>query len=347
MEYDEINILQPNDFHHHFRDGQILKDTVMIASQTFNYVIAMPNLNPPINNFHKAKDYFDRIIRNIPSYSNMKVLMTIYLTDETTPNDIIEAKNSGYIFGAKLYPSGATTNSQHGVTSISKIINSLKTMEIYKLPLLIHGETTDPAVDIFDREHVYIDTILRPLIHLFPRLKIILEHITTKYAVDFVKNCNDNIAATITAHHLLYNRNDLFQGGICTHMYCLPILKREEHRVALVDAATSGNPKFFLGTDSAPHAIHMKESSCGCAGIFTSHAAVELCAEAFDSVNKLSNLENFCSIFGCKFYGLPLSEKKVKFKKESWIVPNEYKLGDVYVKPLRAGQKINWKKYET
>ena len=346
MSIAEIEILQPNDFHHHFRDGDVLEDTVRIASESFYHVIAMPNLNPPITDIDKARAYHERISKHIPHRSNMNVLMTIYLTDFTTVEDIINAKNSGLVFGAKLYPSGATTNSQNGVSCVEKIHDTLEAMQTVGLPLLVHGEVTDKNVDIFDREQVFIDTILRPLIARFPRLKVVMEHITTKHAVEFVLSCNDNVAATITAHHLLYNRNDLFQGGICPHMYCLPILKREEHRVALVNAATSGNPKFFLGTDSAPHAIHMKESSCGCAGIFTSHAAIELCAEAFDSVSRLERLEKFSSVFGCDFYGLPYSDKTLKLKKESWTVPDMYRFGLSYVKPLRAGMKVEWKIYK-
>ena len=340
----EIDILQPNDFHHHFRDGDVLKDTVRIASDSFRYVVAMPNLVPPVVTVNDATDYSQRIAECIPLTSNMEVLMTIYLTDATTAEQIVEAKASGIVFGAKLYPSGATTNSQSGVTSIENIAHALAAMENVGLPLLVHGQVTDQSVDIFDREKVFIETVLRQIVARFPRLRIVMEHITTYHAVDFVLGCDNNVAATITAHHLLYNRNALFQGGICPHMYCLPVLKREEHRLALLDAATSGNPKFFLGTDSAPHARHMKESSCGCAGIFTSHAAVELCAEAFESVGKLYRLEGFCSIFGCDFYGLPRCDTVVRLKKETWTVPDAYRFGVAVVRPLRAGMPVYWKK---
>ena len=270
--------------------------------------------------------------------------MTLYLTDITSSEDIIRAKQSNIVYGCKLYPAGATTNSEFGVSKMENIKDVLHTMSEVGLPLLIHGEVTDANVDVFDKEKEFIETILKPLIIEFPTLKIVMEHITTAEAVRFVAECGDNVAATITAHHLLYNRNDIFKGGISPHMYCLPILKREKHRQALLLAATSGNRKFFLGTDSAPHAINTKESYCGCAGIFTGHAPLELYAEAFDSAGALDKLEGFASIFGAEFYGLPVTTTKMRLIRESWLCPESYTFGSSEVKPLRAGQSLRWKK---
>lgn len=344
---DTIELLQPNDFHHHFRDGDVLPDVVRIASQSFGKIVVMPNTIPPITNVKQAIKYKKRIEKHIPHCNTpVELLMTIYLTDNTSKQDILDAVDSGIIIGAKLYPAGATTNSSHGVTNIENILYVLEIMEEFGLPLLVHSEVTDPDVDIFEREKVFIDRYLVPITESYPDLKIVMEHITTIEAIKFVVNASKNVAATITAHHLLYNRNALFKNGVCPHMYCLPILKRETHRAALLEAATSGSPKFFLGTDSAPHAIDNKESSCGCAGIFTSHAAVELCAEAFDSVNKLDQLENFVSIFGCLFYNLPMSTRKIKLIRESWTVPNTYNYGSSVLKPLRAGEQVLWKNKE-
>jgi dihydroorotase len=269
--------------------------------------------------------------------------MTLYLTDKTTPTDIKSAKASGFVFACKLYPAGATTNSEYGVTSMDIIKPVLECMAEENLPLLVHGEVTDPSVDVFDREAAYIETVLKPLIAAVPTLRIVMEHITTQEAAEFVASAPPTIFATITAHHLLYNRTDIFQGGINPHMYCLPILKREKHRQALIAAAVSGNPKFFIGTDSAPHALHTKETSCGCAGIFTGHATIELYAEAFESAGALDKLEGFTSIFGAQFYGLPLSCKTISLKKEAWTVPESYSFGSSVVRPLRAGQTIAWK----
>ena len=339
----EIEIILPNDFHHHFRDGEVLQHIVPFAAERFGNVIAMPNIKPPIKNYLDAELYYKRLSKYIPNDSKLNILMTLYLTDKTKPEDIILAKNSQIVYACKLYPAGATTNSEYGVTNILNIKDTLKTMELLNMPLLVHGEVTDTDIDIFDREKVFIETKLKPLIKELPKLKIVMEHITTKYAVDFVLSCDDNVAATITAHHMLYNRNELFKSGICPHMYCLPILKREEHREALVSAATSGSDKFFLGTDSAPHTVESKESSCGCAGIFTGHAAIELYAEIFDKVDKLDILEKFASLNGSNFYEIPLNKQKIVLKKEKWLVPETYDFGNSKVRPLRANEYIEWK----
>ena len=339
----EIEIIIPDDFHHHFRDGKSLKDVVKHVSNRFGRAIAMPNTKPPIRTTDDAIAYKNRIYTGLPEDTTFKVLMTIYLTDHTTPEELIRAKKSGVVYACKLYPAGATTNSEFGVTDVSNINNCLKTMSEIGLPLLVHGEVTDKDIDIFDREKVFIERILRPIIKKFPDLKIVMEHITTKNAVDFVKSCGPNVAATITAHHLLYNRNELFKGGICPHYYCLPILKRELHRKALLEAATSGSSKFFLGTDSAPHTVSSKESACGCAGIFTAHAGIELYTEAFDNVGKLDMLEGFASKFGSDFYGIPRNTRKIRLINTSWIVPKLYDFGEGQVRPLRAGEEIKWK----
>jgi dihydroorotase len=344
----------PDDFHHHLRDGQVLSDTVQFVSNSFDYVLVMPNINPPVTDVNKANEYLKRIK---DAYENSHVkntqptfLMTLYLTDNTSSSDIIDVYNSNNVVALKLYPSGATTNSQFGVTSYDNIKPALQTMSDYQIPLLVHGEVTDPEVDIFDREAVFIENVLKPILLEFSKLKVVMEHITTKQAVDFVTNYpGKNLSATITAHHLLYNRNAIFNSGICPHMYCLPILKREEHRLALLKAATSGSDKFFLGTDSAPHATGAKESQCGCAGIFTAHSAIELYAEAFDNIGKLDMLQKFACENGRNFYGDILKKitykprKKITLHRESWIVPNYYNFGELLVKPLRSGEKILWK----
>jgi dihydroorotase len=340
---ENIEIILPDDFHHHFRDNDYLNTTVYYAMQRFGRCIAMPNTVPPIRNKEDADNYLKRILNISKKFRNseFKPLMTIYLTDNTTIGDIIEAKKYG-ILACKLYPAGATTNSEYGVTNINNIDSVLQTMSDIGMILLIHCEVTDKKYDIFDREKYGIEYMLKPIIKKFPKLKIVMEHITTKEGVEFVKKSSSNIAATITAHHLLYNRNDLLVGGIRPHMYCLPILKTEIDREALIDAATSGNPKFFLGTDSAPHIICNKESACGCAGIFTGHAAIELYAEAFDKVNKLHMLEGFSSIFGANFYSLPLNKQTIKLKKLKNSIKEEYKFGQYSMKPLRGGEYIEW-----
>jgi dihydroorotase len=346
-----IELPLPDDFHHHLRDGPQMQSIVPIVAHAFGRAVVMPNLVPPIRTTEEATQYRQRILDAVPAGRNFDPLMTIYLTDNTTAAEIVNAKESGIIIGAKLYPAGATTNSESGVTSIDSIQAVLQAMEDVGLPLLVHGEVTDAAVDVFDREKVFIDTILRPLTERHPQLRIVLEHITTQDAVQFIRSRtnpdgspNMNVTATITAHHLLYNRSDIFRGGIRPHMYCLPILKRELHRAALLEAATSGDPRFFLGTDSAPHSVAAKETSCGCAGIFTAHAALELYAEAFDSVGKITALAGFASVHGQRFYGIPVSERKVRLVRKEWMVPEAYAFGEGELRPLRAGEVIRWRR---
>jgi dihydroorotase len=290
-----------------------------------------------------ANEYRARILAALPKGAKFEPLMTLYLTDNTSVGEIKKAKASGFIHGVKLYPAGATTNSDSGVTDFLKCNTALEAMQEAGLPLLAHAEVTDADVDVFDREKAFIDRHMTPLLKRFPALKVVFEHITTKDAADFVASAPNNVAATITAHHLLLNRNDMFKGGIQPHHYCLPILKREAHRLALVKAATSGNAKFFLGTDSAPHAKHTKEAACGCAGIYTAHAAIEFYAEAFEAANALDKLEAFASFYGADFYGLPRNRDKIMLEKTSWRVPNELALGNDSLVPLRAGQQVHWK----
>jgi len=338
-----ITFPRPDDWHLHVRDHALMAAVLPDTARRFARAIIMPNLKPPITTTELAREYRARIVAATPPGMHFEPLMTLYLTDNTSPNEIRTAKMSGLIHGVKYYPAGATTNSDSGVTAISKCYDALATMEEVGLPLLIHGEVTNPKVDVFDREQVFIDNVLEPLAARFPRLKIVLEHITTRQAVDFVKAAPDNIAATITAHHLLYNRNAMFAGGMRPHLYCLPVLKREEHRWVLLAAATSGNPKFFLGTDSAPHSQHSKESACGCAGIYTAHAAIELYAEAFESANALNKLEAFASFYGADFYGLPRNTDTITLVKEAWEVPSELAFGTDKLIPLRAGERIHWR----
>lgn len=338
-----ITITKPDDWHLHLRDGDLMRDVLPDTANRFARAIIMPNLKPPITTVQAAAEYRQRIVDALPSGMKFEPLMVLYLTDNMSPAEIAKAKASGFIHAVKYYPAGATTNSASGVTSMEKAYAVLEAMQQHDMPLLLHGEVTDAHVDIFDREKVFIDTILTPLAKKFPALRIVLEHITTSYAADFVLSAGKNIAATITAHHLLLNRNAIFQGGIRPHNYCLPILKRESHRQALVNAATSGNPKFFLGTDSAPHAKHTKEHACGCAGLYTSHAGIELYAEAFDAVNALDKLEGFASFYGADFYKLPRNTEKITLEKLAWPVPAEIKFGDSTLVPMRAGEKIQWK----
>lgn len=339
----QITITRPDDWHLHLRDGVALQAVVADTAKQFGRAIVMPNLRPPVTTTALAVAYRERIMQALPAGLSFEPLMVLYLTDRTTAEDIHQAKDSRLVHGVKLYPAGATTNSDSGVTSIEKCADALAAMQAVGLPLLVHAEVTDADVDVFDREKVFIDRHMKSLIAGYPNLKVVFEHITTKDAAEFVAAAGKNVAATITAHHLLMNRNDIFKGGIRPHHYCLPILKREEHRQALVKAATSGNPKFFLGTDSAPHAKNAKETTCGCAGIYTAHAAIELYAEAFDAVDALDTLEGFASFYGADFYGLPRNSEQVTLSKESWHVPESYPYdGDVLV-PLRAGQTIAWK----
>ena len=338
-----MEMLQPDDMHHHFRDGDVLKQTVPAAARQFARVLAMPNLKPPVTTTEMALQYYDRLMAHAPENSNFKPLMTLYMTDKTPPEEIVKAKESGKVVAVKLYPAGATTNSDSGVTDINLLTPTLEKMAELGILLLIHGEVTTNGIDIFDREAKFIETKLKPLVEKFPNLKIVLEHCTTKQAVDFVMAAPDNVGATITPQHLLYNRNAIFSGGINPHMYCLPILKREEHRQALLGAIASGSPKFFLGTDSAPHAKHMKLSSCGCAGCFSAYSAIELYAEAFESVKCLDKLENFASKNGATFYGLELNTKKVKLEEKNWVVPESVPFGNYVVVPLRAGTTVKYK----
>lgn len=336
-----LTITRPDDWHVHLRDGAALNTTVPDISRYFARAIVMPNLVPPVTNAELAREYHQRIMAASPS-KQFQPLMVLYLTDQTTAEDIKAAKASGIVYAAKLYPAGVTTNSSSGVTSVDNIASVLAAMEEENMPLLIHGEVTDHDIDIFDREAVFIDTILRPLVAKYSTLKIVLEHITTKNAVDFVKEAGDNIAATITVHHLLFNRNHMLVGGIRPHYFCLPILKRNIHQHALIEAATSGSEKFFLGTDSAPHPQHAKESACGCAGSYTAHAAIELYAEAFEAAGALDKLEAFASLNGPKFYNLPANSDKITLVKEEWSVPATMAFGEDEVVPIRASESIAW-----
>src|SRR6185369_6802786 len=313
------------------------------SARRFGRAIVMPNLKPPVTTTQQALNYRDRILGELPEGSTFDPLMTLYLTDDTPAEEIGRAKLSGRVHGVKLYPAGATTNSAQGVTRISRCFAALEKMEQLGLPLLIHGESTDPAVDVFDREKAFIDEVLGPVVDRFSSLKIVLEHITTRDAVQYVEVTGPNVGATITAHHLLLNRNALFLGGMRPHHYCLPVLKREEHREALVEAATSGNPKFFLGTDSAPHARNTKEAACGCAGIYTAHAAMELYAAAFEEAGALDKLEGFASHHGADFYGLPRNTGTITLVREEWTVPKTLRFGKEELVPLRAGETIPWK----
>lgn len=340
-----ITITRPDDWHLHLRDGEQLRAVLPHTAKQFARAIIMPNLKPPVVTTEMALAYRARILAALPValQNHFEPLMTLYLTDNTPPSEIIRAKESGVIHGVKLYPAGATTNSDAGVTDIAKCHNTLAAMERNNLPLLVHGEVTDADVDVFDREKVFIDRILIPLIRHFPGLRIVFEHVTTRDAVQFVTEASERIAATITAHHLLLNRNAIFQGGIRPHHYCLPVLKREMHRQALLEAATSGNSKFFLGTDSAPHAQMSKENACGCAGIFTAHAAIEFYAAAFEQAGALNKLAAFASFHGADFYQLPRNTSSITLKKESWIVPERFDYSEEQLIPLYAGTPLNWK----
>ena len=340
---DRLTLKRPDDWHLHLRDGPAMASVLAHAARQFARAIVMPNLQPPVRTTYQALDYRERILAALPEGAAFEPLMTLYLTDDTPPEEIARARLSGRVHGVKLYPAGATTHSDAGVTRLSRCWRTLEKMEELGLPLLIHGESTDPAVDVFDREKVFIEEVLGPVVERFSSLKVVLEHITTREAAQYVEVTGPNVAATITAHHLLMNRNALFMGGIRPHHYCLPVLKREDHREALVEAATSGNPKFFLGTDSAPHPVTDKEAACGCAGIYTGHAALELYAIAFEEAGALERLENFASVFGARFYGLPLNQESVTLSREEWAVPQRLKFGDHELVPLRAGEKLPWK----
>lgn len=338
----QITLTRPDDWHLHLRDGAALKAVLPDTAKRFGRAIVMPNLRPPVTTTALAEAYRARILQALPEGMAFTPLMTLYLTDNTTPEEIERAKRSGFVHGVKLYPAGATTNSDSGVSNLGFCVKALEAMEKVGMPLLVHAEVTDAHVDVFDREKVFIERIMAPLLNKFQGLKVVFEHITTKEAADFVLASGGNVAATITAHHLLMNRNAMFTGGIRPHHYCLPVLKREEHRLALVQAAVSGNPKFFLGTDSAPHAKSAKEAACGCAGMYTAHAGIELYAEVFEEANALDKLEGFASFYGADFYGLPRNSDRITLIKQSWQVPEHVPFeGDVLV-PFRAEQPVSW-----
>ena len=340
---DRLTLTRPDDWHLHLRDGAALAAVVGDTARRFARAIVMPNLKPAVTTTQLALNYRERILQALPEDAGFEPLMTLYLTDDTPPEEIARAKLSGRVFGVKLYPAGATTHSDQGVTRLSRCFHTLEKMQEVGLPLLVHGESTDPMVDVFDREKAFLEEVLGPTLERFPHLKIVLEHITTRDAVQFVEVTGENVAATITAHHLLLNRNALFMGGIRPHHYCLPLLKREEHREALVEAATSGNPKFFLGTDSAPHSRAAKEAGFGCAGVYTAHAAIELYACAFEEAGALDKLEGFASLHGPRFYGLPVNERKLTLVRDAWTVPADLPFGAERLVPLRAGETIAWK----
>jgi len=338
----QLTITQPDDWHLHLRDGEALSSVAPFTAKQFARAIIMPNLNPPVTTVVRAVEYLDEILAAVEG-TDFEPLMTLYLTDNTQPEEIIAARKSCFIKGLKLYPAGATTNSDAGVTDISHCYKTLEEMQKAGLPLLIHGEVTSADIDIFDREKVFIDKTLMPLTKKFPELKIVFEHITTKEAADFVLQSSDKVAATITPHHLLLNRNALFQGGLQPHNYCLPVLKRDIHQQALLEIIRSGSNKFFLGTDSAPHSKHKKESACGCAGIFSANAAIEIYTSIFEQQGVLDNLEAFASFNGPDFYGLPRNSKTITLIKEDWQIPDEYEMGSESLVPFLAGQTINWK----
>jgi dihydroorotase len=333
---------RPDDWHLHVRDGAALKSVIGFTAAQFARAIIMPNLKPPVTTTALAAAYRQRILEALPAGHRFQPLMTLYLTDQTEPQEVDRAKASGFVHGFKLYPAGATTNSDSGVTDISRIHGVLQRMSDLGMVLQVHGEVTHNDVDVFDRESRFIDAVLAPLIERFQKLRIVFEHITTKQAVDFVRSSRAGIGATLTPQHLLLNRTAIFTGGIRPHYYCLPVLKTEPDRVALVEAAISGDPRFFLGTDSAPHARHTKENACGCAGMFSAHAALELYAEVFDAANALPRLEGFASEFGADFYGLPRNEERIVLSRKSWTVPEHYPFGADQVVPMRAGERVLW-----
>ncbi len=338
-----LTITRPDDWHLHLRDGADLAAVLPDTARRFARAIVMPNLRPPVTTVAQAAAYRQRILAALPVGMSFEPLMTLYLTDNTPAAEIEAARASGFVHAVKLYPAGATTNSDAGVTDLARCRATLARMEDLGLPLLVHGEVTDPAVDVFDREAVFLERVLSPLLKDFPGLKVVLEHVTTKEGVDFVLAAGRQVAATITAHHLLLNRNAIFAGGLRPHHYCLPVLKRERHRQALVAAAVSGNPKFFLGTDSAPHAKGLKEAACGCAGCYTAHSAIELYAEAFAAAGALDRLESFASFHGAEFYGLPRNAAKMTLVRESWTVPALLSYGAEALVPLRAGETVAWR----
>ena len=340
---DRITLTQPDDWHLHLRDGAALAAVLPFTAAQFARGVVMPNLKPPVTSVALAEAYRQRIVVALPAGSKFEPLMTLYLTDTTPVEEIVRAKGNDHIIGCKLYPAGATTHSNAGVTDIARIDDVLAAMAEYDVPLLVHGEVTSDAVDVFDRETRFIDEVLARVIERHRALRVVFEHITTAAAVRFVRGARAGVAATITPQHLLHNRNAMFQGGIRPHFYCLPVLKTESDRTALLDAATSGESRFFLGTDSAPHARHTKENACGCAGIFSAHAALELYAEAFDSIGRLDRLEGFAAYFGADFYHLPRNSGTVSLQRTTWSPPAEYAFGSDTIVPLRAGEPIRWK----
>ena len=341
---DEITLTRPDDWHAHFRDGAVLADVVPASAERFGRVVAMPNLVPPVTTVGAAHAYRERILAVAPPGVAFEPLMTLYLTDDTGADEIRRAAASEEVLGVKLYPAGATTHSAHGVTDLARCAPALEAMQAHGLALMVHGEVPGDDVDVFDRERVFIDLTLAPLVDRYPELKIVLEHVTTADAVEFVRSARDGVAATITAHHLLLNRNALFEGGLRPHHYCLPVLKRERHRAALVEAATSGEARFFLGTDSAPHPRHAKESECGCAGVYTAHAGIELYAEAFDRAGALDALEAFASRNGPAYYGLEPNRERVTLRREPWPVAEEMPMGGDTLVPFRAGGRVTWRR---
>ncbi len=343
-----LTITRPDDWHLHLRDGPAMKDALAYTSSVFARAIVMPNLKPAVTRTEQARSYRERIVAALPAGHCFEPLMTLYLTEATSPVEIRRARESGLVHAVKLYPAGATTNSESGVTDLNRCAAVLQTMQEVDLPLLVHGETTDSATDVFDRERAFIDSVLAPLRHRFPALRIVFEHITTREAVHYVSEADHLLAATITAHHLRYNRNALFMGpdgrnGIRPHAYCLPVIKREVHRQALLGAATSGSPKFFLGTDSAPHPVREKESACGCAGCFTAPLALSMYADCFEGVGALERLEGFASFHGADFYRLPRNREKITLKRSPWQPPSDLPFGDDRVIPLGAGETFAWK----
>ena len=343
MPYMELKFTRPDDWHLHLRDDALMHSVLPDTARQFARAIVMPNLRPPVISTKLALDYRKRILAALPAGVAFEPLMTLYLTDNTSAEEIRRAKQSGVVHAVKLYPAGATTNSDAGVTDLRKTYPALEEMRRCGMPLLVHGEVTDSNVDVFDREAIFIERVLQPLLHDLPGLRVVFEHITTRDAAQFVNDAPDNIAATLTAHHLLYNRNAMLVGGIRPHYYCLPILKRESHREALLKAATGGSNKFFLGTDSAPHAQHTKEAPCGCAGCYTAHAAIEFYAEAFEQAGALDKLEGFASFYGADFYGLPRNTGTITLRKEEWQVPATVGFGEHVLVPLRAGETMKWK----
>ena len=338
----ELNITRPDDFHVHLRDGSALASVVGTTARRFARAIVMPNLSPPVTTVKQALDYRGRILQALPPGSGFQPLMTLYLTEDTRPGEIELLAASDHVYAVKYYPAGATTNSASGVTAIDRVYPVLEKMQELSVPLLVHGEVTDPAVDVYDREQVFIDRELVPLLGRFKSLRVVLEHITTRQAVEFIRQAPEGIAATITPQHIMYNRNEMFRGGLQPHNYCLPVLKREPHRQAVLEAAVSGDPRFFLGTDSAPHSRSAKQGDCGCAGIYSGPAAIELYAEIFEAAGALDRLEPFAAHFGADFYGLPRNQGSIRLLRSAWTIPETLPFGDDVIVPIKAGKECLW-----